>query len=124
MNFVETLKRYANGARIISDWLGSGGHTVGQADAQRRADVCLKCPHNKAGFDLADNVSDAIREQVELKNHLKLRVKGEKSLLTCEQCLCPLRLKIWLPIKQVLGEENNLSLFPKECWIIQESQCK
>lgn len=127
MQFVETLRRYADGAKILNEWLGEGGHVVGQEHAQRRADVCLKCPNNQAGFSLADSVSRAIREQVEIKNHLRLRVDGEKKLLTCSVCLCVLKLKCWLPLDKVLyeTEPDELEKFPAHCWVVKESsECK
>lgn len=121
MNLFEKLASYANGARILADWLGSGGHVVHQNLAQDRADTCGICPHNKAGVKVVESASQAIKEQVELKNHLQLRVSGEKGLRSCELCDCPLRLKIWLPIERVRPTDEERDLFPLHCWLRKET---
>lgn len=121
MNLFDALKSYAHGARILIDWLGAGGRVVDNTLAQSRADVCKLCPHNKAGLDFPEATSEFIREQVELKNHLQLRVGGEKSLFTCEVCLCPIKLKIWLPIEQVKLKPEEMDEFPAVCWLRKES---
>jgi hypothetical protein len=122
MSLIDKAKNLANGARILTDWLGSGGTPVPHAQAQKRADTCLKCPHNVSGVPFIEGIASAIREQVELKNHLKLRVDGEKKLGTCEVCDCCLRLKVHVPLHVIAPDPEELNDFPWECWLVKESQ--
>lgn len=118
MNFLERAAKYQNGVSTLMDWLGAGGVAVGPKDAQRRADICLQCPENKAGWSVSETVAKAIKTHVELKNNLQLRVDGEKSLHTCSICQCALRLKVHVPIEVIRshmqpGEADKL---PSYCW--------
>jgi hypothetical protein len=120
MSLLDIAHKYKNGAIAITSWLGAGGVPVAQAIAQNRANVCLKCPHNNDNFKPAEIVASAIRRVIEIKNDSKLRVDGEKSLKTCDICLCPLRTKIWTPIdiiqKGVTEEERAQFATVPGCW--------
>lgn len=118
MNLLDQAKAIPHGIRVISEWLGSGAQICDSAEAQRRADVCLKCPKNVAGLEITKAVALAIKEHLGVKNKLNLRVNGEKSLHTCDVCLCVLRLQIWHPIDKVRSEldEAELRKLPAHCW--------
>lgn len=122
MNLWEKVTKIANGAQIIRDWLGSGGIAVDRTLAQSRADVCLTCPCNQSGSGLTDAVANAIKEHVQLKNTMGMRVKGEKSLQQCSICLCSIRLKIWCPSEHIAAHtsQEELAKFPEVCWIGKE----
>lgn len=121
-HLLDRAKQFKEGAQILSEWLGSGAVTVDPATAQRRADVCLKCPLNVHESFTAETIAAAIRRQVEIKNSLKLRVNGEKSLHTCAVCGCVNRLKIWLPLERILPTPEELPKFDSACWLISESK--
>lgn len=118
MNLLDRAAQYANGIQILKDWLGHGGIPVGATDSQRRADICLKCPNNTPGWSVPERVANAIREHVELKNKLQLRVDGEKSLHTCSVCQCALRLKVHVPIAVIRGhmQPGEADKLPSDCW--------
>lgn len=118
MNLIERAKQYANGLEILRDWLGHDGFAVDPARSQGRANICLQCPHNVSGFSVAESVAIAIRNHVELKNSLELRVEGEKSLHTCEICQCSLRLKVHVPMALIRGHmrPEESGRFPDYCW--------
>lgn len=118
MNLLERAGQYANGIQILRDWLGSGGIAVEPSRSQGRANICLACPCNDAGFSVAESVATAIRNHVELKNKLELRVDGEKSLHTCQICQCALRLKVHVPMAVIRGHmtPDELGKFPDHCW--------
>ena len=111
------------GVETIKNWLSEGGVPVSQELAQSRADICLQCPKNNAGSILTQTVAEAVRRHVEVKNHLGLRVEGEKKLGECSVCLCQLRLKVWVPLsivrKQMTPEE--FENFPTPCWQREET---
>lgn len=114
----ERVKSIPRGVEVIKDWLSEDGIPVSQELAQERASVCLKCPNNVRGSALTAVVAEAVRRHVEVKNHLGLRVTGEKNLGECSVCLCQLRLKIWVPMPiirrhMIAGEWEK---FPTPCF--------
>lgn len=122
MRLFDKVKNIVNGARILSDWIGHGGHVVDKETAQQRADICLKCPEHTGEWSFAEPVANAIKEQLELKKHLSLRVNGEKSLHVCSVCTCVCRLKIWLPIENIALEPEEQDAYPSTCWLRNESR--
>lgn len=118
LNLIDRIKHVANGAEVIQDWLGGGGITVSQEQAQQRASICLTCPENKPGRNLTEAVASAIRKHVEVKNALQLRVEGEKRLHQCSICTCALRLKVWVPIDSIRKhmDDSELGSYPAYCW--------
>lgn len=119
MTLIDKVKNFANGVRIITDWLGSGGQCVEPAVAQRRANTCLQCHKNLGGAPLLESAANAVREQLEVKNNLHLHVAGEKGLGTCGVCSCVLKLKIWVPITRIMPQPGDD--FPPHCWVLNES---
>jgi hypothetical protein len=117
MNILERASQLAHGAKTLMEWLGEGHQTVPIVVAQERADVCLKCPMNNNTGNIAQAVATEIKKQIELKNHLNMRIVGEKSLLTCGGCGCALRLKIWLPDSRLKEDEEALKKYHQDCWI-------
>lgn len=113
------LGKIVNGASILRDWLGSGGITVSQELAQARSDICNSCPLNTKSSIVTGSVAEAIKEQLEVKKALKLRVNGEKGLGKCSICSCELRLKCWVPIERILP--LTPTEFPNYCWITKET---
>lgn len=120
MNLLDRAKKLAEGAQIISEWLGSGAVTVLPNMAQRRANTCIACPMNIKGGVVTEAVALAVKRQVELKNKLNLRVDGEKKLGRCSACLCESRLKIWIPLQRILPDADELPKFSENCWLRNE----
>jgi hypothetical protein len=118
------------GSQIILDWLGAGGNTVSDEHAQIRADVCtgrrsgVPCSHNAPSGILQTAAGESIRQLLEIKNHAKKRVDGEKSLHTCNACNCYLRLKVWVPIEHIVKHMSagEMEKFPAWCWQRKESK--
>lgn len=118
--FIDRVKSIPRGVETISEWLHDGTGPVDISTAQRRADVCLKCPHNKSGGVLSNVVASAVKRHLEVKSKLGLRVLGEKSLHECEICRCQNRLKIWVPIETLSRHSSPDDNFPSHCWQITE----
>jgi hypothetical protein len=129
MNVLHLVHNYANGLRIVTDWLGHGGHVVSPEQAQARADVCTgrlsgsPCPKNGAPITVEKEVAEGIKTVVELKNHLKLRVLGEKKLHTCHVCLCHLPTKVHVPLEHIMRHTSpeELNDFVDGCWLRSEN---
>lgn len=111
MNILEKAEKYRNGARVAVDWLGSGGIVVSQELAQKRADVCHICNHNKSESTFQHRLSESIHAVIEIKNGLELHVNGE--LGVCDVCLCMTSCKVWVPIEHLLKAGDEL---PSHCW--------
>ena len=122
MNLIERAKQFKVGAETIMEWLGAGAITVHPTLAQSRANICLKCPLNVHESSITEAMAAAIKKQVEIKNKLQLRVNGEKSLLSCSACGCVTRLKIWVPLENILPEPEDRHKFDENCWLLKESE--
>ena len=70
-NLIERAKQFKEGTKILTEWLGQGANTVDWRTAQRRADICLKCPLNQKDSVVTSAIADAIKRQLEI-NHVVL----------------------------------------------------
>lgn len=135
---VEAVGKLNVSAKIISQWLGSGGKPVNADLAQSRANVCLRgavdgagsmvpCPFNKPGAKPIEAAAKIIKGQLEAKAELKLIVQGEENLHTCDRCWCFLPTKIFCPIEHIVENTpasmlNKLSQDAPWCWQVKEAQ--
>lgn len=131
MKAFDDLKNTANGAAILADWLGDGGHPITQEQADRRSLSCLagddgkECPHltHPRWWDSAKGaVAFAIKEQLEAKAGLKLTTKLDEHPRLCNVCGCCMPLKAWVPIEHIAAHtpEDLVKKFPPYCRIRQE----
>jgi len=123
--FANVVRAAAGGSRILVEWLGEGAKPVAIALAQARANVCFTCPENKEGHRWLRLTADAVRaiaEQMQAKAEMKLHVEGEEKLHACAICLCPLPLKVHVPLNNILQhtDEATLNAFPPWCWLTTE----
>lgn len=120
MNILDAIKGLNIGPQAIKDWLGEGCVVVPKEVAQYRADICIACPLNVQSGFINEQIANAIRMQVGIKNQLNLRVDGEKRLGKCSACMCESKLKIWLPLKNILPEPSERANFDPKCWLLNE----
>jgi len=116
------LKAARDMGMIWASWLGAGGRPVDKEVSQHRANTCLKCPKHEKGSiyeKLTAPVAKVVRAQIELKNRMKLRVDGEKSLGTCTACGCQMCLKVHVPIEFIF-QTTDLSELDENCFILSE----
>jgi len=121
VNLWDQARKIPHGIEVIAEWLGSGGHVVDKDEAQRRANICLKCPLNQTTPILTAAVAAAVKKHLEVKNGLGLRVNGEKQLQTCGACGCVIRLLCWLPFDKILSEmtddeRETIMKHAPNCW--------
>jgi len=127
MNPLEEMKKTAKGAGIIFSWLGAGGKPVHRERAEVRARACIKCPENVSGNWLDRLVkveaADLIREYLEVKNAVQLKVTVDDQLGFCKKCGCVNALKVHVPIEHVKEgtTPEDLSTYPDACWIKKEA---
>lgn len=124
MSLLDFAKRMGTGTEIVFSWVGSGGNTVTQHEAQLRSDICtgrlsgVACPYNVAENFFTGSAGETVKKLVEIKNGSKLRVRGEKSLGNCAVCKCHLRTKIWTPMEHIRKHttDDELRELPPICW--------
>ncbi len=116
-----------SGVKTLNDWLESGAPEVTQELAETRAKTCVECPLNKAG-DFSSwftaPAASAIKKQLEKLGQRELKTSSDASLNVCEACLCPMKLKVWVPIKFIKTHTSDETLDKlrggKNCWLISE----
>jgi hypothetical protein len=122
----QKLASVAGGAKVLVKWLASGAEAVPQELANARANVCATCPLNKSG-DFTEfftvPVSHAIRAALNMRKSWKLETPYDAQLNVCEACLCPVALKVHLPINRIMADlpEDNFKRLHPLCWIQKES---
>lgn len=111
----------------MRDWLGEGV-PVPQEYANGRAVACLigdngnPCPHNRSPKWweklFKDPIAAAIREQLEVKNRMKLATPHDEQIHMCSICGCCLSLKVWTPIEFIKAHTSprEREQFPTWCW--------
>src|SRR5260221_2807480 len=117
------------GEEAVVTWLIEGAPVVSQELANKRAATCTggddpskACPMNgKGGLEryFTIPVVNAIRKQIERKKQMKLETPMDEMLGVCEACTCPLVLKPWMPLENILKNllpEQAAALAP-QCWI-------
>ena len=134
MNILKELRNDIEGAKLLKDWLGPDCATVPIEQAEIRAEACtnghsgMKCPMNVAPgwWNLLEQakseIAQTIRAQLELRNHLSLRVKNEDALHMCHVCGCCMKLKVFTPIEHIKAHTSptQIAIYPSWCWIRRE----
>lgn len=122
---VAAVKAVSAGAKTILDFEESGDSPVSNELATRRAEVCATCPKNETG-DLTRfftiPAAARIKAQLERAHNMKLTTVLDEKLNVCSSCLCPLKLKVWFPLKFILNHMNSdvESNLDSRCWILGE----
>ncbi len=115
----------ARGTAILVEWIGEGGVPVEIPIAEARAAICAECPLNDKGDWtrwFTQPASDLITQQLAVKHDLKLATSFDDKLQVCSACGCPLKLKVFTPMKHIrahLSGESKAKLVPY-CWILTE----
>lgn len=116
---------------LYKDWIGEGMEPVNRELAESRSEVCLHgengkaCHQNIGGkwWETAKHeIALVIREQMEIKKKLDLKLPGDEELFICNACGCPLPLKPWVPIKHIKKHtgQSEMQAFTPFCWIRRE----
>jgi hypothetical protein len=112
--------RYPNLADVwnwvlsMNDWRKTGLDVVTQQEAESRAAICVKCPHNKvvAGCFGCHGVGEAISNLIGGK-----KTSLDANLHQCGVCNgCMLGPKVFLPL-EVIRTETYQDKLPSFCWL-------
>ena len=120
------LAALAVGGVVNIEWLASGAEAVPPEQANERARVCAGCGLNgKGGFEsyFTNKAAAAIQKVVESKNRMKLSTPSDDMLGVCKACLCPLTLKVHVPLSKFIDKmtSDSKAALAEGCWIRAES---
>lgn len=117
----------AAGLKPIVEWLSKAEEAVSVELAEARANTCVACPLNSRGDwtrHFTVPLTNAIRQQLEIRRGWKMSTSQDESLGICDACGCVLKLKIHMGLDYVLKatDESTRQNLDKNCWIINERQ--
>lgn len=121
MNLPDSAKLYLDGVKALNEWFTNNPEIVSQELAQKRTEVCKKCPMNREGNVLVEHVQKAIKRRMEEKIGRKLHTDGIEQLHTCQACLCHIPAKIWFTLQSVYPAEAQKPNYDPACWILNQS---
>lgn len=114
--------------KVLTSWLEDGGKVVAPELAEKRGEICAKCPMNRAGLwwekYSKDPIAAVIKSWLERKNEMQLGVKAEHDLFMCAACGCCVRLKIWEPLTYIVAhtDKETMDKYHPQCWIRTEQK--
>lgn len=123
---VAAAKKMADGVSLLVEWLPTGT-TVGPDLSGKRAGICAGCPKNGTSSltqYFTQPVSARLQKMVEARKDLKLETSFDDKLGVCDVCLCPMKLKVHVPIADILAKTRpeTMAEFPPHCWIKNKDQ--
>lgn len=120
----EKIKQLVAGAKVLQDWLEDGGCIPVERNlAEKRAAICIACPQNSHG-DLTSiftvPASAQIKALLNRAKSEKMETSVDDKLGVCAACLCPLKLKVHVPIDHIREHltEDAKNHLDKNCWIV------
>jgi hypothetical protein len=124
--FAESGSRLKAGVQLLYEWLGEGAQTVPADQAEKRAAVCVICPLNQAGDwtrHITGPVSEKIRTTLEMRREMKIETTLDDRLGVCSACLCPLKLKVHVPMQFILPhmQDEVFDALEENCWILGDA---
>lgn len=108
---LDVLKRFV---KTAASWFVGGGQFVDQAEANRRASVCVSCHHNRSASGGCGTLCEMTAEATQaLSGH---STPHDDKLKNCAVCSCFNRLKIWIPMDQINNDGISNEDWPNFCW--------
>lgn len=86
---------------------------VSQEEADRRASICIQCPHNV--FPISKDAFMSWSDELSYHTLGDRKTQFDNELGSCDVCTCPLRTKIWNGEVVRESDETNAK-FPDFCW--------
>lgn len=105
-----------NWVKSMEDWRKTGFDTVPQEEAERRAAICAKCPHNRIISGCWG--CKGVGEQVSKLSGGKT-TSIDQNLHMCDVCLCVIKAKVHLP-REVIHTDGLDDKWPSFCWLAKE----
>lgn len=104
------LESFARSIKALHD---AGMQPVPLSQAEKRAEICMKCPKNKntGGCGACRAAANLITKGLIGNRHTRY----DRKLKDCMVCGCATKLKIHFPLND--GDKN---VFPDYCWVTKE----
>lgn len=122
-----SVKKIWAGIRTISEWIDVGAPAVPAEKSEQRAATCIACSkHGPGDFGswFAKPAAEGIKRLVERAKDFKLSTPYDDKLNVCSECLCPMRLKVHMPIEIIRNGTNDETIAglrqAPACWIVKE----
>jgi len=104
------------GINLLMNLFYGDKNIVSQNEADRRAEVCLNCPHNTFP-DKANFVKWA--DEMALLTIRNNKSKYHESLGNCDVCSCNMRAKVFFGSRIVLSDEEKEKMQKVGCWQLE-----
>lgn len=108
-----TVSDVGNWIKAIASKIALGSQFVSQAEAERRAGICVRCPLNitAQGCSGCAKVASMLTPGMAAKH-----TSQDEKLKNCGICKCYNRIQVWFPL-EVLRESGSGNLaYPSYCW--------
>lgn len=109
------------GTRTLANWFMGGMQRVSDEEIRRRGSICSPCAFNRQPEGCTSCNMPALMEVVNTVVGGK-DLPGDGDLRGCAVCMCSLRAKTRIPLlilrKHTSAEQ--LSKFPRHCWMLDE----
>jgi len=123
------LPKMISGAAVLDEFLGAGGVAIPPEQAWARAITCATCEHNGQGdwtSYFTKPASEMVRKWLGIKHDLGLTTPEDEKLNVCEICLCPLKLKVHVPMPAIKAHLHPSTLEDLKanapwCWMLKDS---
>jgi hypothetical protein len=112
-----TFADVVSATKTLGGWFIKGAPKVAQAEADRRAKICLSCPMNQ-NFDGCTSCAEKDLREVMVGFMGDSKTEYDANLWTCFSCGCTLKAAIWFPLdllKKNMTTEVK-AMLPKHCW--------
>lgn len=118
-----TMEKLVVATRSIARHILHGRHTVSQAEANRRSEICVGCPKNKPIEGCRPCNSSAMEAAIAYIVGSK-GTPNDARLLGCVACGCHLRAKVWVKHEHIVTgmTETQRARYWVNCWVLQEAQ--
>lgn len=123
-NISRNFKQYVSGAKVYIKALFQKEEEkfVDQAEAERRADICLHCPLNQKNY--GHSFAQYYTDKMMRKSVGNRKVSKWHLLYTCGGCTCILNSKVWFSDK-IVGQSlmrediSKMRLHNPRCWQLE-----
>ena len=104
---LDDIRRFGH---TLAAFVAGGGKWVEKQDAERRAAICVTCPHNKevAGCWGCKGIMNWLMELIGTHS-----TSQDDKIHGCDICLCALRAKVHMPLDAI---DNTGLVYPDYCW--------
>jgi len=98
----------------VTKLLAEGGKLVEPVEAERRAAICAKCPHNQkvSGCFGCQNVGNLVLKAIGSR-----ATSYDAALQQCNICGCSLAAKVHVPLEIIQQTQAREYEFPEWCWL-------